>query len=889
MFLNFHLHYRTAYGEQIGIQYSSDTITETTLYFQTTDGENWFGLLELKDFALLKYKYVLFKNDTIILREWGKDRSINGPAPGNYYIEDKWRPRADEANAFLSTAFTKSIFRREITEPANKKSQKKLKNTLTFCLHSAMIQPHLRFGIIGNIPELGSWIKPVWMDETEFPLWKTTIQVDSTDIHLEYKYVVMDTFDSSVKIWEDGHNRKCHFVLPQKSNNHIVITDEKFQYKDSAWRGAGVAFPVFSLRSHQGFGIGEFSDLKLLTDWAHKTGMKIIQVLPVNDTIANKTWQDSYPYAAISVFGLHPLYIHIQSIAHFKSKSDHKAFINIQTELNKLSTVDFEKVLEAKFRFLKILFNQEYTSFIQNDSVLEFIQKNEEWLKPYAAFCHLRDKNATCNFNEWPEFSEFSPRVIEILCSQDYKDFKEIQFYYFIQYHADKQLTEARDYARSKSVVIKGDLPIGIYRYSCDAWMAPQLFNMNEQAGAPPDDYATLGQNWGFPTYNWSVMANDDFLWWKKRMQMLNRYFDALRIDHILGFFRIWQIPFQQIEGTMGMFNPRLPLSADEIRSYGIQGDLSRYYEPYITEDLFNRYFGKDAEKVFNVFFTRNESARISFKSTFATQKQIASFIGENPDFKEYEKQLLNLLTEVLLIPEPGSNFSLFNPRITLNTTISYAQLDENLKSSMSRIHDDYFFHRHDEYWRQQALWKLPAILDASDMLICGEDLGMIPNSVPGVMKEMNIMTLEIQRMPKGNTKFGQVRSYPYFSVCSPSCHDMSTIRGWWENDHENAKDYYYNYLHWHGLTPMVCSENIVQTIIEDHLASPSMLAIFPVQDLVGMDMNLRRTVATEEQINEPSNPKHYWKFRFHIPVEDLIQANELNEKIKVMVLNAAR
>lgn len=890
MILHFHLHYRTVFGEQIGIQYMlQNDDNEHTHYFQTNDGENWVGALELKDKTSISYKYILFKNEIIFQKEWGKNRVLSDVASGDIYIEDKWRPRANEYNAFLSTAFTKSIFRREHQEVVQTKQQKKGKNTLTICLNSATIQPHLKFGIIGNIPELGSWHKPVIMDETAFPLWKTTLPLESHGLHIEYKYVVVDPMDQSIKVWEDGANRKCHYVLNQKTNQHIVITDEKFQYKDALWKGAGVAIPVFSLRSHQGFGIGEFSDLKLLSDWATHTGLKIVQVLPVNDTIANKTWQDSYPYAAISVFALHPLYIHIQSIAHFKSKSDHKAFINTQAELNKNTTVDFEKVLDAKFKFLRILFNQEYKAFTQDNSIQDFIEKNSEWLKPYATFCHLRDKNGTCNFNLWPEYSTYSADIIDTLCCEKYESFKEIEFYYFIQYHADKQLTEARDYARSKSVVIKGDLPIGIYRYSCDAWVAPQLFNMNEQAGAPPDDYSTLGQNWGFPTYNWSVMATDGFMWWKKRMQMLNRYFDALRIDHILGFFRIWQIPYQHVEGTLGMFNPRLPLSVDEIRSYGIYGDLTRFYKPYITEELLNRFFGNDAQKVFDVFFERDDFGKIGFKSSFDTQRKISDFIVQNEEFKKYEKHLLNILTEVLLIPEPDSNMSMFNPRITLSTTHSYHQLDHNYKSAISRIHDDYYFYRHDEYWRQQAIWKLPAILDASDMLICGEDLGMIPNSVPGVMRDMNIMTLEIQRMPKGNTKFGQVRSYPYFSVCSPSCHDMSTIRGWWENDHENAKDFYYNYLHWQGYTPMTCSENIVSAIVEDHLSSPSMLAIFPLQDLVGMDAHLRRPISTEEQINEPSNPKHYWKFRFHIPIEDLLQTHELNEKIKVMVMNAGR
>ncbi|MBC7885514.1 MAG: 4-alpha-glucanotransferase, partial [Saprospiraceae bacterium] len=268
---------------------------------------------------------------------------------------------------------------------------------------------------------------------------------------------------------------------------------------------------------------------------------------------------------------------------------------------------------------------------------------------------------------------------------------------------------------------------------------------------------------------------------------------------------------------------------------------------------------------------------------------EISKFILQNKKYKKYELNLFKLVSDVLLIAEPDSAGKLFNPRITLSRTSSYSHLDNITKTKFDTLYNDYFFKRHDEYWKEQAQWKLPAILDASDMLICGEDLGMIPGVVPGVMRDMNIISLEIQRMPKGNSKFGQVGSYPYFSVCSPSCHDMSTIRGWWESDHENAKEFYYNYLHWKGLTPMDCTTGIVQAVIEDHLASPSMLAIFPIQDLVGMDESLRKTDPNSEQINEPSNTKHYWRYRFHLNIEDMIQHEALNERIRSLLIKYGR
>ena len=890
MLLYFHLHYVTSIGEQIGIEFFSDSDKKyQTHLFHSYDGRNWSGVLELKDKSHLSYNYALYKNGSILTIEWGKERILRPVKSGQIYIEDKWRPRAEENNAFLSTAFTESIFRRLETNTSEKKKQTQSSNIITFSLHSASIKSNLKFGIIGNIPELGSWKNPLWMDDAGFPLWSISVPFDGKDLSVEYKYVVMDPSDDTIQVWEDGNNRNCYMIFHRDKDNHVIITDEIFRYKNLHWRGAGVAIPVFSIRSQNGMGIGEYADLKLLTDWTARIGMNIIQVLPVNDTIANKTWQDSYPYAAISVFALNPLYINIPDIAPFKIKTNQRNYEKIRKALNQLESVDFEKVLENKFIYLHILFEQEYDHFKTDPAALEFIKSNAEWLKTYAVFCHLKDKNGTCNFNLWPDYATYTPDVITSLCQAEYADIKEVEFYYFIQYHADKQLTDAKDYARKRGVVLKGDLPIGIYRYSCDAWVSPELYNMNEQAGAPPDDYAVLGQNWGFPTYNWSVMAKDGFAWWRKRMHQLNRYFDALRIDHILGFFRIWQIPTNQVEGTMGSFNPRMPMALAELAEYGISGDFSRYTVPFISDDMLTTIFEGKVKEIFKVFFDKNSNGKIVFKPAFTNQEDIILFTAQHPKFQEFEKNLTNLMSEVLLLVEPESNSQYYNPRITLTTTHSFSQLDDDTKSKFNRLHNDYFFKRHNEYWKEQALWKLPPILDASNMLICGEDLGMIPKTVPGVMKDLNIITLEIQRMPKENIKFGQVRSYPYFSVCSPSCHDMSTIRGWWEGDYENAKDYFRNYLHWYGNTPVECPTEIVQAIIEDHLTSPSMLAIFPIQDLIGIDAGIRKKEASSEQINEPSNPKHYWKFRFHIPTEDLIRNTGLNDKIRSLVKKSGR
>ena len=893
MILHLHIHYRTQLGQQIAIVYSSDkekSGTEKQLLFQTYDGENWTAILELKKGEKIKYKYVLVELTKTIQTEWGSTRSFTVPASGkNVFIQDKWRPRSDERNAFFSSAFTEAIFRRLKSETITKKPESNKSNTIIFRLHEANISPDRKFCILGNIPELGLWDIPLVMDDSQYPYWEASVEISSSNIHLEYKYAICDHDGKNISSWEEGNNRICHFVVPETSNNLLVLVDEHYRNPSGYWRGTGVAIPVFSLRTSSGMGIGEFSDIIPLVDWASKTGMNIVQLLPVNDTIATKTWADSYPYAAISVFALHPLYINVQKIAPFSDSEDTEVFKNILSELNLLEQVDFEKVLETKFVFFRKLYEQEKTKFLSDKATLLFVENNKDWLKPYAVFCYLRDLYGTCNFTQWTEHASYEPALIESLCNPSHENFEQIAFWYFIQFHADRQLSEAKNYARKHRVALKGDLPIGIYRYSCDAWVAPHLYNMNEQAGAPPDDYAELGQNWGFPTYNWQEMAKDDFAWWRGRMQKLNEYFDALRIDHILGFFRIWQIPVEQTAGTMGLFNPRLAYSADDLAGFGISGDLSRYVDPYITEHNLQNVFGKDLSGIKKVFFEEGSNGLYHFKSGFRTQTDISFYLNKNPKYAKFEKKLQHLMTEVLLLVEPGSGGKYFNPRITLNTTESYKHLDHFSQTRFTNLYNEYYFKRHDEFWKNQALWKLPALLDASNMLICGEDLGMIPASVPGVMKELNIISLEIQRMPKGNSRFGQVSHYPYFSVCSPSCHDMSTIRGWWEADHEMAKEFYYNYLKWYGLTPMECTPEIVQSIVEDHLASPSIFTIFPIQDLVGMDISLRRKDAKSEQINEPSNPKHYWRYRFHIDLEQLIHEEGLNSRIHSLIKKYGR
>ncbi|MCB0599664.1 MAG: 4-alpha-glucanotransferase [Saprospiraceae bacterium] len=890
MLLQFHIHYRTVFGEQIIIRFHIHG--EEQIHFcQTYDGENWTGSLNIQDIRSLSYQYGIDRQGNVEY-EGGTARFLTlNPGIETSFVQDYWRVQKNPLDIFNASAFTDIIFQR----PA-KKSNKKLNlssgsNFVRFQIYAPDVPSSAVMGVTGNIPELGSWKEIHPMQDDHYPLWSVAIPLSNASNLLEYKYILIDAASNQILEWEEGGNRQLQFAFPSGQGNEIVRNDLQFRRNEPWWRGAGLAIPIFSLRSELGFGIGEFPDLLPLIDFTTESGLRVIQTLPVNDTIATQDWKSSYPYAAISVHALHPLYINLESIGSFNDPATQKGYEQDRQLLNTLGAIDFPTVLEKKIFYLRELYKQEFKTLEKEKGFKDFIKRNASWLYPYAAFSHLRDLYGTPDYNRWPEHRIYSDLKVREITNPKSATYPQIAFYLFVQYHADRQLKAAKEYGKSRGVVLKGDLPIGVYRHSCDAWVAPELYNMNAQAGAPPDDYAVLGQNWGFPTYNWEVMAKNGFAWWRERMQKLSEYFDALRIDHILGFFRIWQIPLNQVEGTMGSFNPCLPYTEFELRRFGVHGDLTRFTEPYIRDHYLPELFGEDTSLVKEHYLTNIWEGAYTLKDHVNDQLKIKNFfsIQENKPHAHLAAGLSLLVSEILLIPVQDGDETQYNPRITLQTTYSYKALDHRDQEIFTNIYNEYYFRRHNDFWKEQAYWKLPALLDATRMLICGEDLGMIPASVPGVMKDLNIISLEIQRMPKGAAEFGDAAQYPYWSVCSPSCHDMSTIRGWWEGNPATAQHFYSNYLHQPGAAPQPCPTDIVEAIDRDHLLSPSLLAIFPLQDLVGMDKNLRRNDVPAEQINDPSNPNQHWKYRFHLKMEDLKKESGLIRQLKNMLVETGR
>ncbi|MEY4926724.1 MAG: hypothetical protein RI894_1160 [Bacteroidota bacterium] len=905
--LHFYINYATYYGQEIIIQFEND-LPDFVLSI-APDRHTWHGILPddwlsrtLKTLKTqpIRYKYAL--RDTnfgdATTDEWGKWRTLVLPkgAKGDTVVRDYWRSSDRPENPTFTSAFYNAVWR----QAAYKAAALPISEwNVRFQINAPRVEAGQRLAVLideDGTGKLGNHrLVPLCNDN--YPTWSTEVKLNSNE-SVRYKYALVRADNLSILMTETGEERWLAADAFSNEKKHIV-TDEVFRHPAGNWRGAGVAVPVFSLRSEAGMGVGEFNDLKLLADWSEQTGLKMIQVLPINDTTSTHTWTDSYPYAAITIYALHPMHLNIASIGAFPSPEAAADYEAVCKTLNASDTVDYEGVMANKWRFSKVMYGYHGTAHFKTATYKTFFEANKKWLVPYSVFSYLRDENGTADYANWGEHAVYDSEKIESeLLKPRSKSLKAIQLYYFMQYHLHLQLLAACDYAREKGILLKGDIPIGIFRYSVDAWTEPRYFNLDGQAGAPPDSYSATGQNWGLPTYDWHEMQQDDFAWWRSRLQHSAQYFEAFRIDHVLGFFRIWEIPTQHTYGMMGRFNPAWGINRNDFAARGISFNTERFCEPYIRDYLFDTFFGTEAEYIKNHYFDQYETGKFRFRETVNTQRKVENVFEINdtmhPDEQAWKKRIkqamLELHAEILLFEAPFSNGEAYHPRIELYKTHSFRDLNDHEKHELAALHNDYFYGKQEPLWKEQAEIRLPAVTTATDMLICGEDLGMVPQSVPQVMRDLQMLSLEIQRMPKGYGKeFGNPAEYPYWSVCSPSCHDMSTIRGWWEEDRTRSERFYRSIMGSDGELPYYCEDWVVKAINAQHLYSPSMWAVFPLQDFLGMDARLRRADAVAEQINNPGNSKHYWRFRFHLPIEQLLAESQLNVMVKEMVKSSGR
>lgn len=637
---------------------------------------------------------------------------------------------------------------------------------------------------------------------------------------------------------------------------------------------AGILIPIFSLRSKEGFGVGDFADLFLLTDFAEKTGFSLIQFLPVYDTSVTKTWRDSYCYSVLSMFALHPIYLRIEK-AFSKIPEDILNEIRIHKDIfNGLEEVDYEGVYENKITICKKLYPlQEKCSDCKR-----FVEENNDWLPGYAVFSVLRDFFRTSDFSLWGEYRIGSKKVILEVCSK-YQE--EVDFYYFLQFHLHQQFKEASEYAKSKGILFKGDFPVGVHVHSVETWMTPDLFVLQRRVGAPPDYFNKKGQNWDFPAYNWPEVKKSSYHWFVRRLQHMEKYFKLVRIDHILGYFRFWEISERYSRGVLGYFNPSLSIPLENIPQ-----DVARYCAPYINDVILDKYFGVRKSFVTEIFFDKLEKDRYCFKSIY--QKQQA--IDLVKDLSEEEREFIHELYENVVLLQDLDKESVFYPRMGFENTASFLLLDEKEKEHCKNLSKIYFSEEEEELWKIEGLEKLKYFQEGTSMEICAEDLGMIPNCAEEVLQNVGFLRLHIQRMPKKEgEEFSAFSDYEYLSVCSPSNHDTSTLRMWWLEDREKTQRFYRAILKGEGEAPLILTESLCEKIIQMHLESASKWAIFLMQDLLAMSPGLKRKEFEKERINDPAINPFYWRWRLHKTLEDLLAEEFFTSFLYELVLKSGR
>ena len=879
MKLKFTINYGTQWGESLHvvISYKSldGTVKTSNLLLQTDDGVFWTldtSVVESRQHPVDSFSYYYQVEDgegAVLRREWtGVPRSYHFDSSKNYLLPDLWRDIPLQYHLYSSAYRTMAGL--NVFESAQTMRVPFYRKTILFRVSAPQLRKGQSLAILGSHPALGDWnsARFLRMEYVGDYDWMLSVNVDALFLPIEYKYVIIDDATNTLVAWEEGNNRTTEGLLPPDLNavpdgTVLVIYGESLRIKEQTWRAAGVVVPVFSLRSEHSYGVGDFGDLHRMVDWAVETGMKVIQLLPVNDTTTDGGWHDSYPYNIVSAFALHPHYLDLEALGALKSKTKMTAYHRQRRELNALGYSDYEAVGRVKFGYIHDIFAERGQQTLDSKAFKQWFAENQDWLKPYA---------------KWRGGDHL--------------------IIYYIQYHLHIQLKAAADYARSKGVILKGDIPIGVNRDSVETATHPELFNMDSQTGAPPDAFSQNGQNWGFPTYRWNVESgglkdNSTAIihWFQHRLRWMSQYFDAFRIDHVLGFFRVWEIPNDAVFGLLGHFSPALPLTVSEIEYFGLPFRKDLMTRPFINDRVIDRLFGIHAQYVRENFLIPRSYGLYDLKAEYDSQKKVQDYFKERNDENSLwiRDGLYRLISGVLFLEDPRQP-EMYHPRIGVFNEPVYDALTAEEKDAFMRLYNNYYYQRHNFFWGSEAIRRLTAVFGETRMLCCAEDLGMLPDCVQPVLDALRILTLEIQSMPKQTGfEFTHLDGNPYRSVATFSTHDMSPLRLWWSESPERTQRYYVTMLQKQGRAPEQLPAHLAEEIIARHLYCPSMLCLLSLQDWLAMDGELRSKNPREERINVPSDAYNRWKYRMHLTIDELLAATKYNNKVRTMIQRSKR
>lgn len=900
MKISFKIDYQILPGQRVFIAGANDILggwdTKKSLTMRKISEGEWEAEVEIDILDLLEYKYFILDKSKKVIWEWGANRvlSLVGRDFDEIRVRDFWHSSNDIENVLFSSAFTNVLMARDPEKIEI--AEEKMGKVLRFQVQVPRVSPNYRLCISGEQEVLGNWddTKAVVMSDEGYPLWSVEVNADRIEFPIQFKYGIYDTEKDRIVTWEEGNNRVIRDFVCTAPKSIKVHTDQKFRYPVGHWKGTGVSVNVSSLRSKDSGGIGEFNDLKILVDWCKKTGLKMLQILSVNESETIFSGVEGYAYKEVSSMALHPVYINVNTVGQNTDHDIIKEYKSAVVSINKMNVVQYDDIYKVKLKYLRKLFEKQKDEFVQDAGFVTFLEANSDWLMPYGAFCHYREMYGTYDYRQWEKHSEYNIKDIEESFSNGGDRYGDVLFYYFLQYHLHKQLLGVSDYARKNGIVLKGAIPVGISLNSVDTWAYPELFNLGQQLGIMPDELTEGGENLRIPSYNWDATGFTVYDWWKKRLTKMSGYFDAYRIDNISGLIRSWEIPTDHVQDVMGHFNPALPFTRDELMNYDIIFDEERFATPFIRDYFLWELFGEFTDEVKAHFLTEYVLREYTLKPEFNTQKKIYDYFGKMEEGRKHSARenqicdgLLTLASEVLFIQDSYDKKKL-HPRVFFTNTESFFNLDESVRHNLDQVYIDFFYKRHEDFWCSQAMKKVPGIIYSTGMLACGDDLGIIPGCVPGILKELGILSLEVQRVSKdSDVEFGHLADAPYLSVCSTSTNDMCAIKDWWGEDPERSRRYYKTILGHQLEMPEELESRIAREIINQHLWSPSMWALFPLHDLLtlGSDLN----PYTEDSSGIYPVDRNHRDSRLNFLLEELLDEDELNNAIFELVNSSGR
>lgn len=603
----------------------------------------------------------------------------------------------------------------------------------------------------------------------------------------------------------------------------------------------GLAFPLSSLRS-PGHGIGEFADLVPLGEWAATVGLDVLQILPVQDT-----GRDPSPYAGVSSLALHPIYLRVEEVE--GSEAVRESYLAAQAPLAALPRVDYAAVLESKMRALREILERLDHATV-DERLRGFVEQNP-WLEVHAAYKILEQRHSGRPWHEWEDHRD--PQLEDLSAILE-SDRAEARFQIWLQWEADRQLRAAAEAMDARGLRLKGDIPILMHENSVDVWFHRELFDRSVRAGAPPDMYSDEGQNWGFPCYRWKVMAENDHAWWRRRVRRAARYFHALRIDHVLGFFRIWYIPADRRSGRLGVFDPTVFLERGELHEWGL-------------DDEFIDWLASPGDR-------RHDHS--------ASELEIL----EIEDDDERRRRLDENADRVLL--DVDGRGERFVPVWDWRNKPLFRELPHEERDRLGerlRVYAE----RCEALWESVGRHRLSILSEETEMLICAEDLGAVPACVGPVLRELGILGLRVERWCREWDTPGQPFVDPVHydteTVCSPGVHDAASLRGWWAANGEDRQVYWNQALGREGAAPEDMDADLLAAVFERNLRAASRISVLALPDCLALDPRLRPGDPAEERINVPGTPSEKnWNYRMPVGVEELGDYGQWVERLAELI-----